>query len=332
MGELEVIEAEQQAHSRSLTKRLYDRIKLVEAYKPWAVAVGVAGAVVAALSRLDLGSVGLAMAIGGAVAAALAGLAAAFLDYRKLEIGTDLRDVEDRLARAIEVGKRIDSDVGQNRQRLEGAIKAEQVASIERAQHRQSMLLALLAMQRAGERAGRDQSITQVIETMLDVSMSDLMDAFAFDPREHWTFSVFARRRAAGGEILRREVARWWDRAAELRPARTWRRGEGYTGYAWLNRIEVIESDTRDPEAARLYKVPDEKQLPGDLNHYVSVASIPILIGPRDRVWGVITVTSNKAGRFQRDPTDLRSLNVDIVRQIERIIAVQVALREPPVD
>ena len=77
----------------------------------------------------------------------------------------------------------------------------------------------------------------------------------------------------------------------------------------------------------RRYRVAAEKSLPTDVEKYRSVACVLIFAGTSAEPWGAITATSNKVARFERNPTDIRSLNVDVLRQIASIIAVQASMR-----
>lgn len=89
--------------SEELTTKVMNRIAIVEWWRPWAAGLAVIGAAVAGFSRLvtnDQVSVG--MAVGGAVLAAVCSLAAALMDYKKLEISSEARNAfkltEDALA------------------------------------------------------------------------------------------------------------------------------------------------------------------------------------------------------------------------------------------
>lgn len=329
MSSLDDIDKRLRASEQAVNGKFSDRIKIVESYKPWVIALGALGAAVIAGARLTsdptaaiLTAVGLTLAFSSAVAAG-------FLDYRKLEIGTELRTAETLAAEAVDEGRRIETELSIGVEAARSALKNEREAAIARAEHRQSLLDALRFMNEAAERCSLATPITTVIESMLDSGMTAVQDALGFSEREHWTLSVFVCTKRGRSLVMQRAVARWWDRAEELKPPRTWKKGEGYTGYAWTNKCEVIESDTALEEPLRRYNVPTDKTRPGDSEHYRSVACILIRAGDGPNPWGAITATSNKIGRFERNPTDIRSLNVDVLRQIASLIAVQVSVRNP---
>lgn len=86
--------------------KLTDRVRWLEGYRPWIIAVGVCGAMVGALSRVVPDPVaGTATAIVGALVAALSGIAVAAFDFKKLELGASLGKAESVAERAIAAGR-----------------------------------------------------------------------------------------------------------------------------------------------------------------------------------------------------------------------------------
>lgn len=327
MSDFDELEKRLRVSQQGTLLKYSDRIKLIEGKRPWIVAVGVLAATIAALSRLPDGSAGPIMAISGGVVAALSGLLVAWFDYRKLEIGVELRNAEHLAEDSIAKGRSVTARLSLELARVTDELQKAEVASEARNAHRVSMLLALQRMNEVAERFDVEASSVAVIEAMLDAALTDINDAFGFTSRDHWTFSIFSREKINGQDVMHRRISRWCDRKAETGDMRDWAVGEGYTGYAWQQGDDVIEPDTSDPVATRYYRVPASKQRADDAREIMSVVAVPIKSGIDEEVVGVITVTSNRTGQFLRDLTDPRAQNVDLVRQIEAIVAVQIAIR-----
>ena len=190
---------------------------------------------------------------------------------------------------------------------------------------------ALLDMQtdiyEACENLPRTTALDAVMKAILAVGSINLHAAIGFDVRERWAFSVFQRLAIDGIDQMQRVAVHWAERNGEDREGRTWRQREGFTGWAWSEAQEVVVADAYDAEWNGRFAAPAAKQHGTDNQRYVSAAAIPIKVGPHDEIWGVVTATSNVAGRFRRNPHDVRSQNVDTVRVLARLIATQVALR-----
>jgi hypothetical protein len=178
------------------------------------------------------------------------------------------------------------------------------------------------------ERARADASIETVIQIMMDAGGIHLQAAIDTDRHESWAFSIFRKSRGRDDvEEMERIAVHWADRIGEQGRPRRWRKREGFTGWAWHDGDELIVHDINDQMYAGRYQGPVEKRRDGDADRYVSAAAIPIRVGVEDEIWGYVTATSNKPGRFKRDPTNLQSQNVETVRVLARLIATQVAIR-----
>ncbi|MXO72075.1 GAF domain-containing protein [Alteraurantiacibacter buctensis] len=190
---------------------------------------------------------------------------------------------------------------------------------------------ALLEMQsdiyEACESLPRETPIDDVLRAILAVGSINLHAAIGFDVGERWAFSVFRLATVDSEEQMQRVAVHWAERGAEQLEGRNWKIKEGFTGWAWADAEEVVVANAYDAEWNGRFLAPSGKILETDVQKYVSAAAIPIIVGLEDRVWGVVTATSNIAGRFKRNPQDVRSQNVDTVRVLARLIATQVALR-----
>lgn len=278
----------------------------------------VGGGVLVGLGKLELfaephGSwitgVGLAMVFVG-------GLLAAIFDRRRAGLTSSARA-------AIDLAQSFTDD----RRLLESQIRAaEQLDS-----RRRHLLLAQFVMLEAAERVPISAGIVTVIEAMLDAGSNDLEGAIGFEAGERWTFSIFQRGRVSSrskAEVMRRIAFVWAERSMEKRPAREWRKKEGFTGVSWQRDDEVIEADVLAPGVVEQYPVSLEMQKPDDNQRYVSVAVIPIRVGRDDDMWGSVTATSDRAGRWRREASNPGQQNVMAVRLLAQLIATQVALRE----
>lgn len=166
-----------------------------------------------------------------------------------------------------------------------------------------------------------DLSLADAVDTMLRAGQASMLAAIDFDRGEYWAVSIFQ----VQGEELERIAALRPNSLEESIAGRSWRRGEGFAGVAWQHESEVIISDCALPEVAAAYRVPPDKQRLDDQSRYKSIAVIPIRVGPADAFWGVVAVSSDRVGRFERNPGDDRVKNVDTVRLVARAIELLAA-------
>ncbi|MXP10763.1 GAF domain-containing protein [Pseudoblastomonas halimionae] len=191
---------------------------------------------------------------------------------------------------------------------------------------------ALLDMQtdiyEACETLPKSTPVERVVKAILDIGSVNINAAIGFEAGEVWAFSIFRKTGKGRAQKMERIAVHWADREGEGREARDWKKKEGFTGWAWHDATDVIVDDARNAEHGGKYDASDDKRHDSDKDRYVSAAAIPILIGKSNVVWGVVTATSNASGRFKRNPSDIKSQNVDTVRVLARLIATQVALRK----
>jgi hypothetical protein len=193
------------------------------------------------------------------------------------------------------------------------------------------LLKAIELMLEAAERMPQGTDIVLVIDTMLDAGTNELEGAIGFQPGEKWAFSIFRAVSSTGAgepDVMKRIAAAWADRSAQKVDGREWGRREGFTGVAWQRDEDVIESDATIPEIAAQYPIPRSKVRDTDRQRYVSVAVIPIRVGNDDAMWGTVTATSDRAGRWTRRARDPGEQGVMAVRMLAQLIASQVAHRQ----
>jgi hypothetical protein len=110
---------------------------------------------------------------------------------------------------------------------------------------------------------------------------------------------------------------------------RRWRSGEGHVGLAFERKREFVEADLADPETAKFFSTPDDKQREYDTERYRSIASLPLMVG--DFVRGVLVATTDVPGRFKpeldqdlsgRDPVEalrLTAATIAILTEVAHI-------------
>lgn len=302
------LESELRESRGGVQKKLTERVKPLERGRPWLIGIGVIGAMVAALSRLDTRTAGTVMAIVGAIVAALSGLAVAAFDFRKLELSADLSRVEELLENAIREGRAVAATLEES--------EANRRALDKRRVHRLTAVADMREMTEQSLASGLPPRLAS--EAVLKVAARNIDGAIGFDSAEYWTLSIFE----VQGDELVRIAAVWADRAGEQTAGRSWKRGEGYSGVTWRDAAEVIEEDTSDLRAIRRYMIPGSKTRDYDLERYRSVASVPIFAGPDQAVWGVATATSDRVGRFKDEPPQGEVQAVDMVRDVAGIVAL----------
>lgn len=160
--------------------------------------------------------------------AAIGGAFVAAIDYRKLELGTNLTEVEAIAEEAIARGRLL----GAERDRAAGearALDARRLALIDAGR-------AMLETCENVLLAPEELSLDQAIDIVLRAGQRSILGAIDFEQGEYWAVSVF---RVVDAE-LRRVVALRPDPLDEQVDGRTWRRGEGFAGMAWQHESEVI--------------------------------------------------------------------------------------------
>lgn len=204
-------------------------------------------------------------------------------------------------------------------------LAARQAEMETRDSRRLALIDASKAMMEACENAlgAEGLAIEDAIDTVLRAGQHATLHAIDFGGGEYWAVSIFQ----VDGDELRRVVALRPDTLEERIDGRSWRRGEGFVGMAWLRDAEVVISDANQPEIAAVYVVPSGKALPLDRDRYRSIAVVPIRVGPTDEFWGAVAISSDQAGRFKSNPGDQRVKNVDTVRLIARAVELLVVGR-----
>jgi len=170
-----------------------------------------------------------------------------------------------------------------------------------------------------------DATVEGSANAMLHTALRFITSSIGFDADEEWALSVFQVRGEGDDALLVRVAAARADRLSEQNNPRSWKRNEGFVGAAWHSTRDVIIDNGCDPKVAIDYPVPDDKKRGYDDDRYCSMAAIPVRVGPEPYIWGVVAASSNREGRFRRDPHNRQVQNVDTVRAIARMTALLAA-------
>lgn len=302
--------------STRLVEKFKSRIDAVENLRLWGVIVTVSGACVAALARMIEGDWGFGLAIGGAVAAAVAGLIVALMDRRKLEISTEATTAIESADVAIATAEEASSA-------LQGLLKITEAFD----KKRRERLAAFNKMVEAIEANLLSESVTpqQAAELLLRRAVHSIRSSVDYEGGDFFTLTIFQKKEVEGVTKMCRIAAEWTDPDKALAGGRSWAIGKGYTGVAWQNATtnpngDVIIPDTSKHEIRAQYPVDDWN--PDRESLYRSVAAIPILINERNDVWGIVTATSDRIGVFERDSENINVQNVDVIRDVATVAAL----------
>lgn len=170
------------------------------------------------------------------------------------------------------------------------------------------------------------------IQTWLDFSVPELRQALSMVDGEDYTFSVYKRSDSLG--YMARIADHWLDEVDAEIDRRPWAKGQGFTGQAWLKNETIAVPDANEPGMRQIYaqKPEDYPQalrddhVRPDEERYRSFLCVPIKVGTAVEPWGILTVTSDTVGRFDRiDAQTPGSDNVQIIRFSAALIALLVA-------
>ncbi len=181
-----------------------------------------------------------------------------------------------------------------------------------------------------------DQAID--IDSILEVTTPTLLLALGIGMREDYTVSVF--RHDPAEALMIRIAEKWYVEADATLDRRRFKKGQGFTGQAWLAGHPIALPDANAAEAQQVYALQPDDYPPGypasirpDHERFRSFACIPIMVGadpnPKGREpWGILTVTSDVVGRFDAVGKGTRgSDNVPILRMVAALLALVAAAR-----
>jgi hypothetical protein len=220
---------------------------------------------------------------------------------------------------------------------LKDELSADFKLVAERDEQRGHIAAAMLAILEAVDQILVERAALNIrndIERVLEAGADSILDGLRLRA-DLYCFSVFQRTgndAAARMQVVGERRARTFPRRRQA--PRVWAKGEGFTGFAWNLGYELQIIDTSSQDWCQNCRV-EAGTTEDDRRSYRSVISVPIRPGPdQGEPWGMITVTSNQAGRFG-DPERGGDISADAVRAIAKALAIMVAARyfpAPPLD
>lgn len=287
----------------SLLDKYANRINVIERGRPWFVLGAVLGGLLTGLARLFEGTTGIVVTVVGLVAAAVFGSLVGWHDFKKLELGVEARNAMRVADEALTLADAHAEDLGSALQL--GTLRDERSAAADLM--RESMLASLIGK----------LPTSDTIDVMLDTARLRIAAACRFEASEYWAITVFTTD-ATTVEMIK-IAALWNDATTSAQTSRAWRRGEGITGVVWRNEGPVVIPDASLANMDANYPVPETKLRSHDARRYRSAAAYPVLVG--DQVWGVVTATSDRPGRFAAaDPNAVEATHT--VRDIASFVSL----------
>lgn len=308
MSDFDELEQRLKPNRSGYLSKIGDRMLSLEKLRIWFVFIGLAGAALAAISKVVTGTAGTVMVFVGAALAAVGGIFVARFDFRKLELTAFVLEAESVAEEAIQKGRVIESQ-----RKVAEALDLRRLALIDANKVMREVLEQALLISEANH--------VGTVDAMLETALPHILVSVGFDQEEAWVISVFQ----VQGDELVRIVAKRAHRADESKDARRWKKNEGAVGAAWARADAVIVADGQDDVIADELKVPAQLQKPDDNERYRSMAAVPVRLGDPAEIWGVIALSSDQPGRFQRLPNDRQEQAVDTVRLIARMTALSAA-------
>lgn len=172
------------------------------------------------------------------------------------------------------------------------AVKSLYRRSIVLYETARAIAMAADAVQLAGSET-REAIVHQQLLAILDRLVERKSALFDMND-DRWTFTIYQNQ---GGKLVAR-ASRRWSRDGEGGPHREWASGDGHVGQAFKMRQEVVVSDARDANVAVFLAADIADRRSYDPELYVSFASVPIKMGDIEAPRGVLSATSDQAGRF----------------------------------
>jgi hypothetical protein len=212
----------------ALLSKFKVRIAAVENLRLVGVIIGVLGAFVAAISRSIAGDFGLALAVGGALAALICGVFVGLMDRKKLEISQEASDAHDKADQAIDLA-------GSLADQLETTQTAVEVFD----RKRRERLTAIQRMIEVLEASliTRSGDVVRTAETLLSSAIHSIRAAVEYKGATSLRSPSFRR--------LMPVVRRRWSVSRPNGPIPTWQKKAAEAGgwaeaiQAWLGKMRL---------------------------------------------------------------------------------------------
>ncbi|MCD1622422.1 GAF domain-containing protein [Citromicrobium bathyomarinum] len=308
-SEFDELEKKLRPNRKSALVKVDERIRQLERFRFWFVVIAIGGTILLAVSRSfqveGLLWLGVGMSAVGLVLTAA-------IDYRKIDLTKYFTLAEDTALTAIEAGRK-----------LEAVIAERSVLDRKRLAYRE----AANAMREGLEQSLLSPTSTLVtaLEFMLQSAEPKLIEAIGLEGSEGWAISIFMRT-GNGGSARMSPVC--GIRSKLLPPPtrpRAWPKNKGLVGVVWHTGRDAIIADYTDPQVLQDYPVPTDLKRTTDAERYASMAGIPVIVGPDQKIRGVVAASTDAKGRFKRDPQNNLAQSVDTVRMVAKFVALAIA-------
>lgn len=182
---------------------------------------------------------------------------------------------------------------------------------------------------------GKPHNIKELVDGLLNSSRSSILSSIGVTHSDKYSLTVYRVNHGNAKEpfleVLHNLRA---DVQEQMKPARQWLKGEGYSGQAWLTKKAVIIEDALTSASGHFpYIPPDKEKGNGTANviedraQYRSVASAPVCLGDENKVWGVVTVTLDRENVFSENfPSASQSQSVKTVDALVQMISLFVTV------
>ncbi|MEM7780711.1 MAG: hypothetical protein AAF697_10000 [Pseudomonadota bacterium] len=275
---------------------------------------GVGTALIGA-SKAVPGAFGVALFWVGAVLSSLGLLFVAGIEHKKVTLIDRFTRADAAAAEAIEAGRALERSVA-NRKALDKRRIAFREASDAMGESLEQSLL------------NSESDLDAAIEFMLENAEPMLAEAIGFDTQEKWAISVFSKTGVGRSTRMSPSAGIRSKMLPKQKEPRKWPKGYGLVGVVWQTRRYAVIPDYSDPRVAEDYPLTEGLVRSYDAERYASMAGLPVLVGPDQKLWGVVAGSSDVTGRFVRAPDDKKSQAVDTIRLVSKSIALAVAAFE----
>ncbi len=181
------------------------------------------------------------------------------------------------------------------------------------------------ALEQAG--VGSSGSLSDLVATMFGLVARPLSIAIGFQHADRWTIGVYqAHDPSLQGKAELRCIAQKRAIECKLHEARVWPEGVGIAGIAYSNAREVVIPDLGADGVQSVFG-PRDATRQYDVERYVSMVAVPIMVEGRDKPWGVITATSDRVGHFHGKP-EAGFKTDEPIRAVGSFIALAVAIQD----
>jgi hypothetical protein len=166
-----------------------------------------------------------------------------------------------------------------------------------------------------------------LVSTIFDLASRPLTIAIGFEQSDRWTLGVYkAQPSGTPGKVELKSIAQKRAIECTLEQARVWPEGVGIAGICYTNGREIVLPDLR-VEGMRAVFGPRNLTREYDVERYVSMVAVPIKVAGRDKPWGVVVATSDRAGHFAAESRPGFKTD-EPVRALSAFIALAVAMTD----